>query len=263
MIRKITLASVAIAASAFIFTSCEKEDTFAIPMELVQVGVTQIQGTDGKTYDVVDLGMPSGTMWATCNLGATSPELNGNYYSWGETEPKAIYSLDTYKYYHEGDPYLITKYCSNDERGYVNHVTRAIDKKSALDDIDNAAIINMGAKWNIPTLKEYSELLYRTSKRWGHINGSWGYLFTSTQKGYEDRSIFIPMAGQADDDAIGFIGQYGFYWTRTIYSGYDYAASILQMDHKTGDNITVTNTLKERYMGLPIRPVINLYEINK
>lgn len=263
MNKKLFFASIAITLVAGVFNSCEKEDPDAVSMEVLQAGIIKIEGKDGKTYDVVDMGFPSGTMWATCNIGANSPEENGSFFAWGETKPKAVYSMDTYSMYYEGDAYKILKYCTNDERGYVNKEQKAIDNKAALDSVDNAAIVIMGNNWNIPTTQEYSELMYRSTKRWCKINGVYGYLFTSTEKGYEDRSVFFPMSGQNDGDSNEFIGKFGFYWTRVLAGGYSYAASVLQMDHKTGDNITVTNTRKERYMGLPVRPIVNQYNLNK
>lgn len=259
MIKKTLIASMVALAALNIFNSCEKEDKDAVTIDQFQAGIVKIKGSDGKTYEAVDMGFPSGTLWATCNMGATSPEQNGNYYAWGETETKTSYSIDNYKWYADRDQYKITKYCTNDERGYIDHIVGKIDKKTALDSIDNAVIVNMGSNWNMPTMTEYKELLYRTTCRWCKLNGVYGYMFTSTEKGYTDRSIFLPMGGQFDEDTNDFIGKFGFYWTRTIYSGETYSASVLQMDHKTADNITVTNTRRERYLGLPVRPIANKY----
>lgn len=252
----------AVIATVNLFSSCEKEDKDAVSMEVFQAGLVRVEAKDGKTYEAVDMGFPSGTLWATCNMGATSPEQNGDYYSWGETETKSEYSVENYKWYYDRDQYKILKYCTNDDRGYVDYTPHKIDRKTALDSIDNAVIVKMGDNWDIPTLTEYRELLYRTTVRWCKLNGVYGYMFTSKEKGYTDRSIFLPMSGQFDEDTNDFIGKFGFYWTRTIYPGETYSSAVLQMDHKTGDNITVTNTRRERYMGLPIRPIANKYSLN-
>ena len=75
----------------------------------------QAEMIDGHEY--VDLGLPSGTLWATCNVGADTPEGYGDYFAWGETEPKEVYSWETYKWCN-GDEYSMTKYCTNSQYGY-------------------------------------------------------------------------------------------------------------------------------------------------
>jgi hypothetical protein len=104
--------------------------------------------TDG--YEWVDLGLPSGTLWATCNIGANSPEQAGDYFAWGETAPKEEYSWSNYKWC-EGSMNTMTKYCNSSEWGVV-------DNKMTLDPEDDAATVNWGSNWCMPTADQIAEL---------------------------------------------------------------------------------------------------------
>lgn len=104
--------------------------------------------TDG--YEWVDLGLPSGTLWATCNIGANSPEQAGDYFAWGETAPKEEYSWSNYKWC-EGSINTMTKYCNSSDWGVV-------DNKMTLDPEDDAATVNWGSNWCMPTADQIAEL---------------------------------------------------------------------------------------------------------
>ena len=99
---------------------------------------------DGHAY--VDLGLPSGTLWATCNVGASSPEEYGDYFAWGETEPKNDYNWSTYKYC-KGSSTTMTKYCTSSSYGTV-------DNKTELEPSDDAATVNWGSNWQMPSLEQ-------------------------------------------------------------------------------------------------------------
>ena len=141
-------------------------------------------GIGGSTDNVgyVDLGLPSGNLWAECNLGASSPEQYGDYYAWGETKPKQEYTSLNHKWYKEGAPSLgYTKY--NNEDG-----------KMTLEDEDDAVIQNLGNGWRTPTLADFRELTNQklTTIKKTTLNGVAGYQITSKKNG---KSIFIPFAG--------------------------------------------------------------------
>lgn len=141
-------------------------------------------GIGGSTDKVeyVDLGLPSGNLWATCNLGASSPEAYGDYYAWGEVEPKQEYTYPNHKWYKEGTPSLgFTKY--NNEDG-----------KLTLEDEDDAVIQNLGNGWRTPTLADFRELTNQklTTIKKTTLNGVAGYQITSKKN---KKSIFIPCAG--------------------------------------------------------------------
>ena len=141
-------------------------------------------GIGGSTGNVeyVDLGLPSGNLWAKCNLGASAPEAYGDYYAWGEVEPKQEYTYPNHKWYKEGAPSLgFTKY--NNEDG-----------KLSLEDEDDAVIQKLGNGWRTPTLADFRELTnqkYTTIEK-TTLNGVAGYQITSKRN---KKSIFIPCAG--------------------------------------------------------------------
>lgn len=110
--------------------------------------VTLFNYADGHAY--VDLGLPSGTLWATTNVGAIAPEEYGNYFAWGETESKDTYNWSTYKWCN-GTYNSITKYCTNSRLGVS-------DRKTILDPEDDAAHVNWGGYWRMPTKEEQDEL---------------------------------------------------------------------------------------------------------
>ena len=141
-------------------------------------------GIGGSTDNVgyVDLGLPSGNLWAECNLGASTPEQYGDYYAWGEVEPKQEYTRLNHKWYKEGAPSLgYTKY--NNEDG-----------KLTLEDEDDAVIQKLGNGWRTPTLADFRELTNQklTTIKKTTLNGVAGYQITSKKNG---KSIFIPFAG--------------------------------------------------------------------
>ena len=159
--------------------------------------------------EYVDLGLPSGTLWATCNVGASSPEEYGDYFAWGETQPKNTYNWSTYKYCN--DDYL-TKYCNESDYGY-NGFT---DKLTVLKSGDDAATSNWGSDWRTPTKEQWKELLENTTNKWTTQNGVNGMLFTSKN----GKSLFLPVAGYRLFDELNDVGSYGYYWSSSLYTDY-------------------------------------------
>ena len=160
-------------------------------------------------HDYVDLGLPNGTLWATCNVGATTPEGYGDYFAWGETEPKTIYGWSTYKYCNGGEDQL-TKYCSISNIGY-NGFT---DDLTVLLPSDDAATANWGNDWCMPTDYQWEELYNNTTKTWTTQNGVAGRLFTASN----GNSLFLPAAGIHWDDEFYFLGDVGYYWSSSLYT---------------------------------------------
>ena len=158
----------------------------------------------------VDLGLPSGLLWATCNIGASSPEDYGNYFAWGETQPKDTYDWNTYQYCN-GSATTMTKYCSNSSYGY-NGFT---DDLIILLPEDDAATANWGSDWRMPTEEEWQELLDNTTQTWTTRNGVNGRLFTASN----GNSIFLPASGYRWDDNIDMVGNTGYYWLSSLYTG--------------------------------------------
>ena len=159
-------------------------------------------------HEYVDLGLPSGTKWATCNVGANTPEEYGDYFAWGETITKTAYEWGTYKYCN-GDHFKLTKYCSKAEYGNDGFV----DALTTLEASDDAATANWGAGWRMPTYDEMVELKNVCTVSWTTNNGVNGRLFT----GPNGNSIFLPAAGYPCDGEINDAGSYGYYWSSSIW----------------------------------------------
>ena len=191
-------------------------------------------------YGYVDLGLPSGLLWAYTNIGANNPEDNGNYYAWGETATKETYDWTTYQYC-DGSETTLTKYCYYESYGLDGYT----DSLTMLEAIDDAASVNWGGNWLMPTQEEMQELMDNCDTTWTMMNDINGMLFTSRSNG---NSIFLPAAGSRNgsDDA----GSFGFYWSSSLHTdGTDYArylnfgSDYYYMDYGS------------RYLGFTVRPV--------
>ena len=166
-----------------------------------------------KTY--VDLGLPSGTLWATCNVGANSPEEYGDYFAWGEIHPKNVYDWSTYKYCNGGWDKL-TKYCDDSEfgnNGFTDNLTTLLPS-------DDAATANWGSDWCMPSDDQWEELLDNTTNVWTTQNGVNGRLFT----GNNGNSLFLPAAGYRWDVGLYYVGSGGYYWSSSLDTGSPYFA---------------------------------------
>ncbi|MBP5420259.1 MAG: hypothetical protein J6Y72_10665 [Bacteroidales bacterium] len=229
-----------------IFVACDKDDE-----ENKSGGVYEING-----HEAVDLGLPSGLLWATCNVGAPSSENIGGYYAWGETETKQAYWDGNYKHFvivnsEDADKgvvgYGYTKYCHNRGQGYDGYT----DKLTTLEAVDDAASVNWGGKWRMPTDTEWEELKNNTIRTWvrnynnTEING---YLFASRNN---KESIFIPAAGYR-------YGSYSsdttclYYWSSTLGYAYSDNAHCFEIH---SDYLHKEKGYDSRENGLPIRPV--------
>ena len=164
--------------------------------------------------DWVDLGLPSGTIWATRNVGASSPEDYGDYFAWGETEPKDYFDMDNYKWYNRGyhDYDNLTKYCTDSYYGYNGFV----DYKTELDLEDDAAYIKLGSSWRMPSLEQIQELIDNCTWKWTQRNGVNGKLLT----GLNGNTMFLPAAGYRVFESLVNVGSYSEYWSRTLYSDF-------------------------------------------
>ena len=165
--------------------------------------------TPPDSHEWVDLGLPSGTLWATCNVGAKFPEDYGDYFAWGETEPKDYYDWSTYKWCN-GDEKTLTKYCNKSSFGYNGFV----DNKTELDPEDDAAYVNWGSSWRMPSQEQMQELCDNCTWQWTLLNGVNGYLVTGVN-GY---SLFLPAEGRRSDNSLEYVGSYGFYRSRILYN---------------------------------------------
>ena len=190
-------------------------------------------------HEYVDLGLPSGIKWATCNVGATTPEGYGDYFAWGETSPKTTYYVSTYKYCN-GDLYSMTKYCVDSEYGTV-------DNKTTLELSDDAARVNWGGKWRMPTVNEQDELRFQCDWTWTTQNGVNGYKVTSKKNG---NSIFLPAAGYRTSGNLSDAGSEGYYWSSSLNWEISNTAIDLFLYSSTTKFINFN-----RYYGLSVRAV--------
>ena len=196
--------------------------------------------------EAVDLGLPSGTLWANMNLGASKPEDYGDFFAWGEKTPQSNnqYSWASYKWCN-GSEKTLTKYCINSSYGYNGFR----DNLTELLPEDDAATVNWGGVWYMPTLEQFYELIDNTTSEMTTQNGVYGRKFTSTTNG---NSIFFPTAGYCRDDNCGGVDA-GWYWSSTL-NGSTFKAWFLFF--KSGDMSMHGSTNTERYNGYSVRPVL-------
>lgn len=190
---------------------------------------------DSRHPHVIDLGLPSGTKWACCNVGASTPEEYGNYYAWGETQPKSVYNWRTYQWGYYDD--------YNSEDHLVN-----IGSDIAGTSYD-AATANWGAPWRMPSLTQIKELIENTTSTWTTQNGVWGRKFTGLNGG----SIYLPPAGCRWEGELQDAGGWGWgeYWSSTYVEGvsyFDYGLYFSYMFANWYSNFY-------RFYGLTVRPV--------
>ena len=172
-------------------------------------------------HEYVDLGLPSGLKWATCNVGANSPEEYGDYYAWGETK----------------DEYT-------EENSYTYGVKMNDISGNPKYDV---ARKKWGGKWRMPTYDEMEELIEKCSWEWIEQNGTNSYKVT----GPNGNSIFLPAAGIRYGSSLHDAGSVGYYWSSTPREDFDYGAyylAFLSYFHSMGYGV--------RYDGLSVRPVL-------
>ena len=177
----------------------------------------------------MDLGLPSGTKWATCNVGASKPEEYGGYYAWGETEEKEVYSQDAYMYYKNGE--------------YVNLGSDISGTKY------DVAHVKWGGNWCMPTKDDIKELLDNCTSEWTTLNGVNGRKFTSNING---NSIFLPAAGYRWLGDLGYAGENGYYWSST--QNPDYSDGAYYLYFYSGN--ARWRYYLDRFSGQSVRPVV-------
>ena len=189
--------------------------------------------------EAIDLGLPSGTLWASCNVGASKPEEYGGYYAWGETEEKDVYNESTYKYCNNG----IYANIGNDIGGTEYDV----------------AHVKWGGNWRIPNKRMMKELYENCSTKWTTQNGVYGELFT----GPNGNTLFLPAAGYRKEDQHLYPGVWGDYVSSSIseantYSFYElyFKSGLIKCDYVYNDNPTY------RKYGHTVRPVIPGLELS-
>ena len=190
---------------------------------------------DNHHPHLIDLGLPSGTKWACCNVDTDHPENQsptnyGSYYAWGETETKTTYSQDTYSHYQNG-----------------SYVDLGSDIAGTQYDVAHA---KWGGSWVMPSNVQISELINNCTYEWTTVNGVNGGKFTGTNGG----SIFLPAAGYRYDSDLYYAGTYGFFWSSTQYPSFALTANSLYF---LSDGAYAGN-YDDRGNGLTVRPVVRM-----
>ncbi len=196
----------------------------------IQVNIVDLNG-----HEAVDLGLPSGTLWATCNVGAIDPEDFGNYYAWGETRTKSQYDWKSYVW---GNP-------KSGKKGIIKYNSQ---DNGTLDIEDDAAHVKWEGDWRIPTNDNWIELANSCTWVWTRMNNINGYKVI----GANDNYIFLPAAGQIYEYGYWKVKEAGFYWSSSVFL--DDFSDALIIGFSPEDSWAWGRT--PRYEGCSIRPVI-------
>ena len=200
--------------------------------------------TTNEEHVYVDLGLPSGLLWAICNVGADWPEAYGDYFAWGETQPKDNYTWSNYQYCNGGEGWnTLTKYCFDSSYGYNGFTDNLI----TLLPEDDAATANWGSGWRMPTKEEWQELCDHTTVTYSQRNGVPGRLFTAAN----GNSLFLPAAGGRWDDELTNVNYYGYYLSSSLDTDYPSRAWIFNFYPAGSTNMCNSN----RESGFSVRPV--------
>ena len=216
--------------------------------DTISLNATSASGSSGtgisNGHEWVDLGLS--VKWGTCNVGATKPEECGDYYAWGEIETKKEYSLYAYKYVKKGGIFTRNKYLKyNTDNGLG-----MVDNKKKLESVDDVACFLWGDKWRMPTDEEFRELIENCKWTWTTQNGINGYMITSKRSGYENQSIFLPLAGCRLESNLYGEDTFGCYWSSMLTSYNPYFAQYLYFN---SSNQLIYNY--SRFYGRSVRSV--------
>ena len=190
----------------------------------------------------VDLGLPSGLLWASHNVGTTNPEGYGDFFAWGETQPKSYYEWETYNLAN-GSFEQLTKYCSSASYG-LNGYT---DNLVTLEPADDAAAFKVGGGARIPTRADWNELKEHTTSTWTTSNGVRGRLYTAPN----GKSIFLPAAGTIWGSDHHYADSYGYYWSASLDAEETYYAWCFYFNSGQEGGIDYNG----RDDGMPVRAV--------
>lgn len=216
----------------------------------------EASGTLGG-HDYVDLGLPSNTKWATCNMGATKASDRGSFFAWGETETKTSFTAENYKFFAKkndagkNDINVYSKYCK--ANGSVK------DGLGVLESSDDAAYVNWGKSWKMPSFEDWKELVDNCEWSFTTLNGVGGYKVT----GPNGKFIFLPYSSvQVEGQVLSDYNNRGVYWTSSSFSKYntpamdDFALMIwFSRNESTEVNLSTKDWAEYRVHGVVIRPV--------
>ena len=198
-------------------------------------------------HQYVDLGLS--VNWATCNVGADKPENYGDYYAWGEIEPKSEYTWENYRFRISGDDFFknikLSKY-------NTDSITGVVDSLTTLEMIDDVAHVRWGGSWRMTTVDEFRELMSSCTWTWTTINGINGYKVTSNVAGYTDRCIFLPVVGWYNGN-FNAPNTHGLYWSSTLRPSSPNSPNCPYVISFTSGGFALGASAQ--FNGYPIRPV--------
>lgn len=248
-----------------VFT-CESKSSIMKNLQLVMIAVVVLlsscitkpgnenqQGQVDTENEYVDLGLS--VRWATCNLGASSPEKYGSFYQWAGT--KDVKALTNYLFFNTC-PYHNA--LTLEFPGWTKYNTKSsygtVDNKTVLEAADDVAHVTLGGQWRIPTEAEWRELIESCTWVWTNLKGTNGYMGTSKVVGYTDKTIFLPAAGYREDVHLDYTGVMGSYWSSSLnpdrpscaYTN-TFNSSLSSLNKTDGGGVF-------RYFGQSIRPVM-------
>lgn len=203
-----------------------------LPVEYEGYQRGYLECPDGNHPHMIRLGLPSGTLWSCCNVGADKPESYGNYYAWGETWQKDTYDWNSYQY---GSSFGNVTDIGSDIAGTQYDVARQ----------------KLGESWQMPTSEQLSELVKYTSSKWMTQGGVYGRKFTGSNGG----SLFIPAAGLYYGTKNSSVGNGGYYWSSTNSTERETGIAWVLMFSTSYQYVTGEADMGFRYNGLPVRPV--------
>ena len=205
--------------------------------EFEQLTKVSSTGTENG-YEYVDMG--TSVMWATCNVGTSTPNTYGNAYAWGEIYTKNTFNADNYSYYADGNKNILLKYNTLEAFGNIDNLT-------TLEASDDVATQQMGGAWRMPTKAEQDELRNNCTWTWTTQNGVEG----STVTGPNGNSIFLPAAGYMYKGELVYAGEEGYYWSSSVHSGFKARSYHVYFYSNSQDYLTSSR----RDDGQTIRPV--------
>ncbi len=209
--------------------------------DVVVFGSVKSFTTTALPDGAVDLGLS--VLWHKHNMGASSEEEYGDYYAWGETETKDVYTIKNYKWRDFNSAYQLTKYNTKWQEGVV-------DNKTVLEEQDDAAHVVLGNGWHMPSLQNWKELVDNCTWTWTTINGKKGRLITSNING---KSIFLPAAGHKGENGLDYQNNWGTYNSTSLDTVYPEQSRGLHIAERDID-IDADSGIS-RHIGVPIRPV--------
>ena len=252
--KTLILTSISMGRISFYYSDDTERESFSLkraPVELtpdeLEDCLIELQAGNDSTVTVVDLGLPSGLLWASCNLGASVPEEDGNRYAWAEITLKQSYSLENYQWYD-------TKTCD---------LTKYADgSQSSLLADDDPVQACLGGQWHTPSDVDVMELFTYCNVLYSSVSGREGFLFISKNSNKSNSRLFVPfvlssnLIGNVDPDSDSPYSKYGFYWTSAISAANSYEACTFCISIEANDvYLSLDLSKARRYYGLCIRPV--------